>query len=56
MDYEQIISEYEQEHYGGRMPAHNKAILRQVLAKQEEIDALSLRDYTPADEGMHWSD
>lgn len=46
---EEKIAEYEQEHYAGAMPSHNKQTMRLVLQKQleaeERLDQLSLRDY-----------
>ena len=60
MNIEEEIELYNQRVYGGKMQSHNKQTLRTKLkrevAQDEWLGELSLRDYLPQDEGMHWSD
>jgi hypothetical protein len=44
---ERKVDEYEQEHYGGSMPAHNKSILRGQLKKEYEFNEWEARDFVP---------
>jgi hypothetical protein len=45
------VAEYEREHYGGSMPAHNKSVLRAQLRREYEFNEWEARDYSSSDAG-----
>lgn len=58
MDYlEGEVERINQEQFAGQLPVHNRSVLRSMLERENrQWGEQCERDYSPADEGMHWSD
>lgn len=48
---EDKVNEIDETRYGGKMPAHNRGVLRAALIREEKFAIWEARDYSPYDAG-----